>query len=1127
MSVKILELAERKIVLLDGAMGTLIQAMNLPVAAYDGHEGCYEILVLSAPEEIEKIHRDYLEAGSDVIQTDTFGANPQVLGEYGLAERVEQINEAAAQIARRTADAHATPARPRFVSGSIGPGTKLATLGQVGYDELYAGYRRQVEGLLAGGVDLLKIETVQDLLQAKAALAAARDAMAGTRTVPLYVSVTIEQTGSLLTGADIGTAIAVLRPFEIDVLGLNCATGPEGMRPHLEVLAQHWPGMIGVYPNAGLPVLSENGICYPESPEELARVLSGYLDALPIRFVGGCCGTTPAHIRRLAEVIAGRAPKPGRAKDEPALAGLFGAVTITQQPPPLLIGERANATGSKAFREALLANNHETAFEILNEQAEHGSHAADLSVAYAGEDEKRHMRIMMERAAKECRLPICIDTNDPETIELALKLYPGRPIINSINLEDGGAKADRIGALARRFGAAVIALTIDETGMALTTARKLEVARRLVERCEKEYGLRRGDVFLDPLTFSIGSGDPTLRDAARETLEAIKRIKRELPGVHTSIGLSNVSFGLKPAARRVLNSVFLEQCLQAGLDAAILNPRQIVPLAQLDAGDIRAARALVDNRPADGDDPLEAFIRRFADARDFDDGPADAQLTPEESVYQGILKGRINLITPYLDELLGKLPAENILNDILVPAMKEVGELFAAGKMQLPFVLRSAEAMKKTVDLLHGHFTSTALNGPTGKLVIATVRGDVHDIGKNLVDIIVSNNGFEVVNLGTKAPIEKIIAAAREHRADAIGMSGLLVSSAMVMADNLRAMAAAGLTTPVLVGGAALTRQFVKQALKPAYGEGQVIYCADAFAGLHAMQDIEAGRTPPEPVIPWVGDYLPMVAEQQPLTIQRVPVPAPPFLGSRMVENVELDTVLGYLNRMTLFRGRWGYRRGMLSREEHRRIILEEARPKYEELVRIVKDEGLFKPRFVYGFFPARREGDSVLVEHDGRTIRFPFPRRRREPKICISDFVRSDGDVIGFYAATIGGEAAARGQEIFARYEYLHYFLLHGLAVETTDALAEYAHYLMRREWGICENRTLNLQELVTQKFRGSRYSFGYPACPDLAAHELVWQLLDPARIGVELTETHHMSPEYSTAAIVVHHPQAKHFFI
>jgi len=1125
--VKILELAERKIVLLDGAMGTLIQEMNLPAEAYDGHEGCYEILVLSAPERIEKIHRDYLEAGSDVIQTDTFGANPLVLGEYGLADRVEQINEAAARLARGAADAFAAPDRPRFVSGSIGPGTKLPTLGQITYDELYVGYRRQVEGLLAGGVDLLKIETVQDLLQAKAALAAARDAMARTRAVPLYVSLTIEQTGSLLTGADTGAAIAVLRPFGIDVLGLNCATGPEGMRPHLEVIAQQWPGMIGVYPNAGLPVLAENGICYPESPEELALTLGRFLETLPIHFVGGCCGTTPAHIRRLAEAVAGRTPRPNRAKDEPSLAGLFGAVSIVQQPPPLLIGERANATGSKAFREALLTNNHETAFEILNEQAEHGSHAADLSVAYAGEDERRHLSIMMERIAKECRLPICLDSNDPAAIELALKLYPGRPIINSINLEDGGAKAARIGELARRFGAAVIALTIDETGMAMSADRKLAVARRLVARCEKQYGLSRRDLFIDPLTFSVGSGDAALRDAARETLAAIRLIKQEIPGAHTSIGLSNVSYGLKPAARRVLNSVFLDLCLKAGLDAAILNPRQLVPLAELDRDDIRAARELIENRAADGVDPLEAFIRRFADGRDFDEGPADAPPTPEESIYQGILKGRINMITPHLDEMLGKLPAENILNDILVPAMKEVGELFAAGKMQLPFVLRSAEAMKKTVDLLHGHFTSTALNGPTKKLVIATVRGDVHDIGKNLVDIIISNNGFEVINLGTKAPVEKIIAAAKEQQADAIGMSGLLVSSAMVMADNLRAMAAAGLNTPVLVGGAALTRQFVKQALKPAYGDGPVIYCADAFAGLHAMQDIEAGRTPPEPVIPWVGDYLPMVAEQQPLRIQQVPVPAAPFLGSRLVDEVALDTVFDYVNRATLYRGRWGYRRGTLPRDEYRRILLQEARPKYDELVRIVKEEGLFQPRLVYGFFPACGDGNDVVIEHDGRAVRFPFPRRRREPKICIADFVRPDGDVVGLYVVTIGGEAAARGREIFARYEYLHYFLLHGLAVETADALAEYTHYRMRREWGICEKRTLNLQELVTQKFRGSRYSFGYPACPDLAAHELVWQLLDPGRIGVTLTETYHMAPEYSTSAIVVHHPQARHFFI
>ncbi|MDP8222525.1 MAG: methionine synthase [Candidatus Lernaella stagnicola] len=1123
----LLDIAKTRILLLDGAMGTQIQNLNLPLETYDGREGCPEVLNLTVPDKIHEIHRAYLAAGADIVETNTFGGVAQVLAEYGLDDRVEHINETAAKLARAAADEFTTTEKPRFVTGSIGPGTKLASLGQITFEELYAGHRRQIEGLIAGGVDMLNIETVQDPLQAKAALAAAFDVMAHSREVPVYVSVTVEQTGTLLTGTDIQAAIAIFEPFAVDVLGLNCATGPVAMRPYLEELARHWPRRIGLYPNAGLPVPCATGVCYPETPEGMADVLARYLDELPIHFIGGCCGTTPEHIARFAEIIAGRTPRERQAEFAPSVASLFGAVTIHQDPPPLFIGERANATGSKAFREAILAGDHDTAFDILVEQVEHGSHCADLSVAYAGQDELHHMESLVRRAAKECQLPLFIDTNLAESAELALKRYPGRAVINSINLEDGGKRADIVGPLAKRFGAGLICLTIDEEGMAMTADRKVAIAKRLVELCETKYGLRRQDLLIDALTFTVGSGDATLKDAAAQTLAAIARIKKEIPGVSTLLGLSNVSFGLSMKSRRVLNSVFLDRCLAAGLDAAILNPKHIVPLAQLDETDVARALDVIYNRPVEGVDPLEAFIHHFAGRPDEDDPEAEAALAPEEAVREAVVRGKTKLALSNLPLLLRERSAEDILNGVLVPAMKHVGELFGAGKMQLPFVLKSAETMKKAVDFIKPHFRGTGAAGPMKKLVIATVRGDVHDIGKNLVDIIVSNNGFDVRNLGIKVPVQEIIHAVQEERPAALGMSGLLVTSAMIMAENLRAMTDAGLDVPVLVGGAALTPEFVRDTLKPAYGSGTVTYCPDAFAGLEAMQDIAAGRAPSEPERNIASELPPDSFRPRMIDIDGLDAPTPPFYGSRVVRGVKLEPVLSYVNKIALYRGRWGYRRGELPKDEFDRLMREDVRPRYRELVRVVKAEKLFDPQIVYGWYPARGEGSDVIVQHEGRQWRFNFPRRRFEPEVGIGDFVKPDGDVVGFFVVTLGDGAVTRGREIFEKDAYLDYYLLHGLAVETTDALAEYAHAMMRHEIGIGEDRRLNWQELVTLAYRGSRYGFGYPACPDLAAHELVWDMLDPERIGVTLGEGYQMVPEYSTAAIVIHHPQAKYFAV
>jgi len=1122
----ILKSARDKILVLDGALGTMIQSYGLPPGAYGGKPGCLEHLVLSAPDVLRRLHRAYLEAGADIITTNTFGANPMVLAEYQLEPLTEEINRAAVRLAKDAAAEYSRDGRPRFVAGSIGPGTKLPTLGQIDFETLYQGYLRQIEALIEVGVDLLILETCQDLLQIKAALIAAQDIFARAHAVPIYVSVTIESTGVLLTGSDIGAVAAVLSAFPVDVLGLNCATGPQAMRPHLEVLAQQWAGLIGLYPNAGLPQPTAAGVVYPEQPAEFAQAMSRMAGELPINIVGGCCGTTPEHMRRLAQAVEGKSPRPNRARPRPVLASLYGAVDLRQVPPPLIVGERANATGGKDFRNAILAADYDRAFEILVHQEDFGAHAADLSTAYAGQDEARHMAVLISRAARECRLPLFIDSNNPEVVELALKRYPGRAAINSINLEDGGVKARQVCALAKRHGAALIALTIDEQGMALTADRKVEVARRLVELCTGAFGLRPEDLLIDPLTFTVGSGEPSLKTAAIETLEAVRRIKREIPGVLVLLGLSNVSFGLATHSRWVLNSVFLNLALAAGADATILHPKHILPLAAIDETDKQRALDLIYNRPVDGRDPLEAFIDHFAQRPAQKNEEAIAGLAPAEAVAQGIQSGKWSMLGDNLNLLLAERSAESILGDVLAPAMKRVGELFGAGQMQLPFVLKSAEAMKRAVDQIKPHFSSAATGRAAKKLLLATVRGDVHDIGKNLVEIIVGNNGFEVINLGVKVPVETILLKALESKADAIGMSGLLVSSVMIMAENLRAMAAADFTTPVLVGGAALTPEYVRDTLQPSY-PGRVIYCANAFDGLTAMQHLTEPEVQPEvktePVIE--RELRPPTAE--PWRLLSVAPPQPPFFGARLTDQIELDAIFGLVDEKRLFRSRWNYHRGQLDPGEFERMLEKEARPRYRELTRLVKIENLFEPRIAYGYFPARRAGDTMLIKDNGRELAFQFPRQYAAPFLCLADFFRTDRDVAGFFVVTLGDGAATRGRKFLDETGYLNYFLLHGLAVEASEALAEYAYQLMRRELGIEDERRLDEQGEATSQPRGQRFGFGYPACPDLSANQLIFEILKPERIGVELSEAFQIIPEYSTTALVVHHPQAKYFSV
>ena len=838
---------KKNVLVVDGAMGTQIQGRNPGAAAWGEYEGCNEWLNLTAPEIIRDIHAAYFKAGSDAVETNSFGSSPITLGEYNLSARAKEISMAAARIARSAADEAAADGRPRFVLGSVGPGTRLATLGQVSFDELYGGYQEQMDGLLEGGADGILIETCQDLLQIKAAVAAANQVMGKGTDRLLYVSVTVETTGTLLVGSSIWAVMAALEPYPIDVLGLNCATGPEAMKRHLEAMAKLWKAGLGCMPNAGLPALVNGQVQYPLGPDAFAGVFAPMAKELGLNVVGGCCGTTPEHIRALRKAMGAATAPAARTVQAPDQVGsLFAPMDLTQDPRPLYVGERANATGSKKFREALLVEKLDAAFDLLTEQDEGVAHVLDLSVAYAGRNELADMSTLVARAGRECRLPLMVDSTQLDVIEAALKLHGGRLLVNSINFESGEEKAEKLVELSRRFGSALVALTIDETGMAMTADRKVEIAGRLIEFCEQR-GMRRGDLLIDALTFTVCSGDGALRDAAKETLEAIRRIKEKFPGVRTILGLSNISFGLKPPARKVLNTVFLNRCVKAGMDACIINTSTLVPLTDLSPVAVRLAEKLLDNDAADGD-PLEKFIQHFEAATpESEAGAAGAAQTPEQQVADALVKGKAALLETSIPALLERISAEEILNDHLIPGMKEVGRLFNDGVLQLPFVLKSAEVMKRAVAMIQPHLKAgTAAS--SGKLVIGTVAGDVHDIGKNLVDIILSNNGYQVVNLGVKVSIETMLAAVKESKADMLGMSGLLVKSVQVMRENLRAMEAAGLRIPVLLGGAALTETFVANDCQPVYS-GAVRYCKDAFDSLTVFRELKdtgaVARTPP------------------------------------------------------------------------------------------------------------------------------------------------------------------------------------------------------------------------------------------------------------------------------------------
>ena len=1129
-----------------GPIGSTILSLKPTLEDYGGLDGCNEFLVVSKPELLEGIQRSFYEAGCDAVDSATFGANRVVFVEYDIEERVREINRLAAEQLGRLRDEFSTPEWPRYSFGTMGPGTKLPSLGHIEYDELVESYREQTRGLIEGGIDVLKVETCQDLLQTKAALGAIEDVFGEMDTrVPVIASVTIETTGTMLLGSDIACALTTLEALDtVDVIGINCATGPEQMVEHVRHLAQNSRRPVFIGPNAGLPEIRDGETCYPLSPEEFARYQRIFVEELGTSIAAGCCGTTPEHFAAAIAAVGRPRPKARPETLEAACSSLYTSVPFEQDTSFLVVGERMNATGSRAFRDLLLEGDADGVVALAREQAAEGAHVLDLMVDYVG----RQGAPDMERYARELRtqatLPLVFDSTEVPVIETALKLYGGKGIVNSINLEDGERKITRLLPLIKRFGAAAVALVIDEEGQARSVDWKLRVAHRIHDLAVGRYGMESGDLLFDMLTFPLGGGQEDLRGDAMATLEAIRRVKTELPGTHTILGVSNVSFGLKPAVRRVLNSVFLAEAVEAGLDAAIVNARQIRPLSRIPEEQIETARDLIYDRRREDYDPLIHFLSLFEDEQ-AKPKPAEerAALPVEERLKQRIIDGDRRGLDADLDEALGEMEALTIINEHLLDGMKVVGELFGSGKMQLPFVLQSAETMKAAVSHLEPHMDRAEGSGK-GRIVLATVRGDVHDIGKNLVDIILSNNGYTVDNLGIKQPIATIIEKALEVEADAIGLSGLLVKSTVVMREDLEELNARGLSRfPVLLGGAALNRRYVEHDLRAVY-EGDVYYCRDAFEGLDTLGRVVAGEGPRRRGRAFGGagptepDASAREAYVRSAVARDVAVPQPPFWGSRVVRGIPLRDVFPYVNEIALFRAQWGYQRGDREEAEYEAFIEEEVRPVFRGWQERAIGEGLLTPQVVYGYYKCRAEGNDLLVWPEvegeaavGEPVRFAFPRQASGRRQCIADFFR-DGesgeyDTVAFTLVTMGPRATELAQELFESNEYRDYLHFHGFGVESAEALAEFWHRRVRQELGIGGQDATDIRKLFGQGYQGSRYSFGYPACPDLEQQTGIAELLGPERIGVELGETFQWHPEQTTSAIVVHHPEARYFTV
>ncbi len=1129
-----------RVVIFDGATGTWLQTQGLTAADFGGPdlEGCNEILNVTRPDVIESLHRSYLDVGADVVETNTFGAFGVPLAEYDLDERAYELAAAGAAIARRVADDY----EGRFVAGSIGPGTKFPTLGQIAYADLRDQYEIEASGLIDGGVDLLIIETQFDLLSVKAAINGARRAMQTSgRDVPLQTQVTIELTGRMLPGTEIGAALCAVEALGTDVIGINCATGPTEMYEPIRFLSRHASVPISVIPNAGLPSVVDGEMHYDLGAREVAKHLSTFVEEYGVSVVGGCCGTTPEYIATLVDVVGHRAPARRHPSAIPAVTSTYSAVQLHQDTSFLIIGERTNANGSKAFRDAMLAGDIDACVGIAESQVAEGAHLVDLCVDYVGRDGAVDIASIAQRFSTDITVPVVIDSTEPEVMESALERLGGRCVLNSVNLESGdgpGSRLDSVFSLAKEHGAAVICLLIDERGQARDLEWKMDVAHRLHDIATERYGLHPEDLIFDALTFPLSTGDDDLRRDAMATIDAIKRIKAELPGVSTVLGVSNVSFGLNPATRRVLNSVFLHECIEAGLDAAIIHAGKITPLSSIEKEHLEACTDLVYDRRTDDYDPLEVLLEAFDTVTETDTQTDPFEgLTLMERLEKRIVAGNAVGLEDDLDEALDVTDALAIINGVLLGGMKTVGKLFGAGEMQLPFVLRSAQTMKASVRHLEPHLDKID-SADRGSIVLATVSGDVHDIGKNLVDIILTNNGYRVYNLGIKVSIAQMIEAFQEHGADAIGMSGLLVKSTLIMRENLEELARRGLNeVPVLLGGAALTRGYVEDDLASRHS-GPVIYGKDAFAGLDAMEWITGQGDEPKSqrrVLPTINreraDNGP-APERSPDVTDDNPIPDPPFLGSRVVKGIELDEIARYLNTTALLRNQWQYRpqNGETDGQFKERLA-----PELRRALTSARAEDLLQPQVVYGYFPVNSQGDELIVWAD-RTrrqeiVRFQFPRQSGPPWLCIADYFRpvspDTPDVAAFHIVTMGSALSERTAQLFAEDRYEEYLKLHGLGVEMTEALAEYWHARVREELGIAEEDDPMIRGLFRQRYRGGRYSWGYPACPDLEDNLTVADLLGADRIGIDVgPETgFQYQPEQTTSAIICHHPQAKYF--
>jgi 5-methyltetrahydrofolate--homocysteine methyltransferase len=1148
------------VLLCDGGMGSRVQALTLDIEAdYWGRENCTDVLCLSRPDLVREIHRGYFEAGADMVETNTFGASPVTLGEFDLAERAFEINKIGAELAREAAETFAD-GRHRWVIGSIGPGTKLPSIGNIAYDPLEAALAEQCRGLIAGGVDAILIETCQDTLQIKAAVNGAKIARtaAGADT-PIFVQVTVETTGTLLVGPDIGAAATVVNALDVPLLGLNCATGPQEMAEHVRWLATNWPGLLSIQPNAGLPELVDGQTHYPLGADELASWVERFVAEDGVNLIGGCCGTSIAHIQALDGMLRRRggfrpAPVPRKPVWVPSVASMYQAVPLRQENSYFSIGERCNANGSRKWRELQEKHDWDGCVSMGREQIAEGSNSLDVCTAFVGRDEMFEMNEVIRRFTSSVNSPLVIDSTETPVIEAALKLHGGKPIINSINFEDGEKIAhDRL-LLAKKFGAAVIALTIDEVGMAKTVEQKLATARRLVDFACNQHGLPQSDLLIDPLTFTIATGNEDDRKLGQWTLEGIRAIREEFPDIQIILGLSNISFGLNPAARAVLNSVFLDHAVRAGMTGAIVHVSKIRPLHLIAAEEVEVAEDLIFDRRREGYDPLQRLLEIFADRKLADVAKKARGATAEERLKDRIVDGDRKGLSEDLDDALQRVPPLEIINTILLDGMKVVGELFGAGKMQLPFVLQSAETMKAAVAHLEPHMERVE-GQERGTIVLATVKGDVHDIGKNLVDIILTNNGYRVLNLGIKVPLADMVAAVRENRAHAIGMSGLLVKSTVVMRENLEEMSRQGLEIPVLLGGAALTRNYVEDDCVRAYASGRVAYARDAFDGLHLMDKVTGNG---------FDDYLAAVQSKRvgkarntartlgqadarafrPVDVaavqtrrrrltQDVPPVVPPFWGARIVE-APAKAVVPFVNERSLYQFQWGFRKQGRTLDDFLGWAKQELRPVMKRMLGICEADNILRPQAAYGYWKAAGQGNELIVfEPDGSTelCRFNLPRQPKDDGECIADFFRdvddAERDVIGLQVVTVGQKASDTARVWFEDNRYQDYLYLHGLSVEMAEAMAEYVHKRIRAELGFAAEDDRDIEKMLAQGYRGSRYSFGYPACPKLEDQAPLLRLLDAERIGVSLSDEWQLHPEQSTSAVVVLNPHAKYFSV